>query len=826
MPVGAKALPLRFGIPDLDAVLEELGAGGVERMFRADPAKSRPDLPDLSRIFRVSVPADVDVRAAAVRLGASPRVEYAEPIPVLYLDETPDDPRFTGQGYLRQIMSEAAWDVHKGEDGAEVVIGISDTGVAWRHEDLVENILQNLGEDADGDGRVIEPSGDTWVFDPGDVNGTDDDGNGYVDDFVGWNFLNDSGGEDNDPDDPDSHGTHVAGLAAARTDNATGIAGVSWNVKLLPTSASNSESDGSIERGLASVVYLADNGADIINMSWGSATTYQLQRDVMAYAAGLGSLLVSSAGNDSTSEAHFPSSLPGVVSVAAVGSTDRLASYSNRGPSIDLAAPGGAGLNPILSTIPSGYGSKQGTSMASPIVAGVFALLKSLHPGWSNQQLVEQVFGTADPIDDLNPTFVGQLGHGRVNPFSSLTGTPSTAVPELRLEVEAVTVLDDTGDGSIEAGEGARLAVRLRNYNQLAGSQALTLTLASDDPAIAVVDPTTVAAVGPDMSADLPGTLSISVGAGAASGLYHLSLSAQASDAAVSPASDLELPPLMVANGGVLVWEGAAGATFSGRYLADELEARGFDVTYAVGPFPSGLVGFDGVFLSFGNAGLDGLDLDYISARLDADWKVDAIESYLRVGGRLYLEGSDTLGYDIYDLVDGAALLPLFGLDSAVDGIDGTTNPIDSLEGQDGALTEGLQFTGTSQDPVDWIDIFTPGAGAAAFVESDYGVVAVQHAGRFGQRTFCFAYTIAELSDGSTTRAALLDEILGFLRIGSATQPGTMIRRGGQRVTPGGSSAAASERQHGPPAEMPDIPAVAARPASRKAGPVKGAEES
>jgi hypothetical protein len=240
---------------------------------------------------------------------------------------------------------------------------------------------------------------------------------------------------------------------------------------------------------------------------------------------------------------------------------------------------------------------------------------------------------------------------------------------------------------------------------------------------------------------------------------------------------------LVVANGGVLVWEGADGITFSGRYLADELEARGFDVTYIVGEFPSGLGGFDAAFLSFGNAGIDDpdLDLDYLSARLDADWKVSAIQSYLEAGGKVYLEGSDTLGYDVYDLVDGSALLPLFGIES---GVDGDTNPIDSLDGQDGALTEGLQFVETSQDPVEWIDIFTPADGAAAFVESDYGVVAVQHEGSYGQRTFAFAYTIADLVDGATSRGDLLDAIVDFLRIGETT-PQPLLRRAGRRMAPG-----------------------------------------
>ena len=778
-PAAAKALPLGFGTSSLDAVSDQLGVLRVEPMFRSQFSKTRPGLPDLSRIYRVTLAEGVDVRRAALLFGRDPSVEYAEPVPVYYLHETPNDPLFSIQWHLTAIEAEGAWDVHKGEDGAEVVVGISDTGVAWRHEDLVDNIYQNLGEDADGDGMVIEESGDTWIFDPGDVNGVDDDGNGYPDDFIGWNFFNDDELEDNDPDDPGSHGTHVAGIAAGRTDNGVGISSISWNVKILPTSASNSASGDSIDRGLASVVYLAENGADIINMSWGSETTSQFQRDVMEYARARGCLLVSSAGNESVADPEFPSSLPGVVSVASVGRSDRLATYSNFGISVDIASPGGAGTNGIRSTTPpNNYGNREGTSMASPLVAGTFALVKSLHPMWSNQQLIEQVLGTADSVDDLNVNFVGLMGEGRLNAFRALTDQPTTDDPELRLEVADAVVDDDNGNGSLEAGEGGEVVVTLRNYSHLASSAAVTLTLHTDSPYVEIIDDTVVAAVTRDMAAELPDTFSIRVIPEAPSGFIDLSLVAEASDASVSPHSELDLT-VFVAAGGLLVWEGAEGAaTYSGQYLRDALISRGFDVTYVAGDFPQGLVGFDGVFLSFGNAGLDPIGPPF-SARLDADWKVDAIKNYLESGGRLFLEGSDTLGYDIYDLVDGTVLLPLFGLEG---GVDGDTNPIDRLIGHGGALTEGMRFTGTSQDPVDWIDIFTPSTGTAAFTESDYGIVAVQYQGQFRQRTFCFSYAIAELVDGSTTRDALLDAIIEFFDFDSVGGP--HIRRSGRRVMP------------------------------------------
>jgi subtilisin family serine protease len=766
-PVAAKALPLRFGTPTLDAVAGEVGVVEVEPMFRSRLSKTRPDLPDLSRIYRVTLADGVDVRRAALLFGSDPSVEYSEPIPAHYLHETPNDPQFNLQWFLDSIDAEAAWDVHKGEDGAEVVVGIADTGVAWRHRDLVDNIYQNLGEDADGDGKVIEESGDSWIFDPGDINGVDDDGNGYPDDFVGWNFFNDDELEDNDPDDPGSHGTHVAGLAAARTDNGVGISSISWNVKILSASGSNAVSGDQIDRTLGPVVYLAENGADIINMSWGSGTTSRYERDVMEYVRGLGSLLVASAGNDHVSDPHYPSSLPGVISVAAVGSSDYLTSYSNYGISVDISAPGGSGGRLMLSTVPPNhYGDKAGTSMASPVAAGVFALVKSLHPSWSNEQLIEQVLGTADSVDDVNVDYAGLIGEGRINAHRALTDQPTTSQPELRLEVLGVEIVDDTGDGSLEAGEGAEIFLELRNYSHLAGSDAVTFTLQTGSPFVDIIDGVVTVEITPDMAEELADGFSIRVDDEAPTGPYGLTLNAEASGASVSPHSVLDLPSIFVVGDGLLVWEGTEGAaTFSGQWLRDELISRGFEVTYISGEFPSGLVGFDGVFLSFGNAGLDFLEPTGppFAARLDADWKVDAIKSYLESGGRLFLDGSDTLGYDIYDIVDGRVLLPLFGIES---GVDGTTNEIDSLDGSSGALTEGMRFTGTDQTPVDWIDIFTPSTGAEAFTESNYGVVGVQYWGRFGQRTFCLSYTLAELVDGSTTRDDLLDAMIEFFAFG------------------------------------------------------------
>ena len=421
--------------------------------------------------------------------------------------------------------------------------------------------------------------------------------------------------------------------------------------------------------------------------------------------------------------------------------------------------------------------------MASPVAAGLFALVKSFHPSWTNEELIEQVLGTADSVDDLNASYVGLMGEGRINSILALTEQPTTGVPELRLDVLDIEVADDNGDGSLEAGEGAEIVVTLRNYSHLANSAAVTLTLQTDSPYVEVLDGSMVVGVTADMSEVLPSTFSVQVVPEAPSGSIILSVVAEASDASVSPHSELDFE-VLVAGGGLLVWEGTeAASTFSGQYLRDELLSRGFDVTYVAGDFPPGLVGFNGVFLSFGNAGLDPDGPPY-SARLDENWKVDAIKDYLEWGGRLYLEGSDTLGYDIYEIVDRTDLLPLFGIESGVDGDE--EHPLTSLDGHTGALTEGMRFTETGQNPTAWIDIFTPSTGATAFTESDYGVVAVQHEGRYGQRTFCFSYTIAELTDGSTTRSDLLDAMIEFFDFDSVGDR-ERVRRGSRRVMPAAS---------------------------------------
>lgn len=203
---------------------------------------------------------------------------------------------------------------------------------------------------------------------------------------------------------------------------------------------------------------------------------------------------------------------------------------------------------------------------------------------------------------------------------------------------------------------------------------------------------------------------------------------------------------------GILVWEGELrGQDYSGAYITDYLTNAGFDLRHT-SVFPPTLIGFDAVFLSFGNYGGGG------SNTIFNDGMASLVQEYLQAGGNVYLEGGDALGFD---QPGNTTLLNLFGLSSAS---DGGTNAIDGLQGQSGALTDGMVFTSSTQVNDTWIDVYTPGSGTLSFIESDYGNVAVENNGAYGQSTFCFSYALAELTDGDSpsTRNDLMAEIVNY----------------------------------------------------------------
>jgi subtilisin family serine protease len=345
----------------------------------------------------VSVPASSHAAAARAFAGVA-GVRYAEPNGILTAtDVVPNDPGFGQQWGLRNtgqtinfsagtpgadIHATQAWGVTTGS--APVTVGVIDTGVDMSHPDLSRNVWANPGESCAGCA----------------TDGADNDGNGYVDDVHGWNFVS---GTPN-PADDNGHGTHVAGIIAAAGNNGTGIAGVDWNARIMPLKFLDASGQGTTADAITALLYATANGARVTNNSYGGDSYSQAMADAIAYAGAHGVLFVTAAGNsgaDLDASPSYPASyqLPNVITVAATDNTDSLAYFSDVGAaSVDLGAPG----VDVYSTWPGGgYRMESGTSMAAPAVAGAAALVESADPSATPAGVRALLDGTAHAVPDL-----------------------------------------------------------------------------------------------------------------------------------------------------------------------------------------------------------------------------------------------------------------------------------------------------------------------------------------------------------------------------------------------------------------------------------------
>ncbi|MCC6651067.1 MAG: S8 family serine peptidase, partial [Candidatus Eisenbacteria bacterium] len=347
---------------------------------------------------------------AALRL--DPNVEYAEPNYRITLDVIPNDPRFpelygmrntgqTGGTAGADIRASSAWDVYAGDPTLKV--GIIDTGVDYNHPDLAANAWTNPGE---------IPS-----------NNIDDDGNGYVDDIHGYDFVNNDG----DPMDDNGHGSHCAGTIAGVGNNGIGVTGVSWNASIIGIKFLSASGSGSTEGAISGIQYAITVGARLTSNSWGGGGFSQALLDAINAAGASGQLFIAAAGNSGTDNdvtPHYPSTYdsPYIVAVAATDDNDGLASFSCFGlTTVDIGAPG----VDILSCEPGGgYQLLSGTSMATPHVSGAAALLWGRFPSATNLQIRQLLLTKADPI----PSLAGKCVTGaRLNVFLSIADPDSIA---------------------------------------------------------------------------------------------------------------------------------------------------------------------------------------------------------------------------------------------------------------------------------------------------------------------------------------------------------------------------------------------------------------
>ncbi len=391
----------RTGIDGFDSFLDRFGAFNLRRVRGMHT----------DQYFMIDLQEEIDWQALDIEQLRFGGIEYIQPNRLSKLHLTPNDPLYPLQQHHLSSIPQA-WNYTTGSP--LVVVGVVDSGIIRDHPDLVANLYINPNEVLDG---------------------TDTDGNGYIDDWCGWDFvdapemadiaLGDYIEQDNDVTDENFHGTHVSGIIGAAGNNGIGISGVCWNVKIMPLRAGFRTTQGSgylqDDDAAAAIIYAADNGCHVINMSWGDPNYSPIIADACQYAYDKGVVLVASAGNDPGPILSYPSKLSNVISVGAVNKFKNLAGFSSYGVDLDLVAPGEQILSTYKNTPGELYMEMSGTSMSAPYVSGAIALLLSLQPGLTPQEVRSRLLTTTD---DLGATGFDQLfGHGLLNVYRLLDST-------------------------------------------------------------------------------------------------------------------------------------------------------------------------------------------------------------------------------------------------------------------------------------------------------------------------------------------------------------------------------------------------------------------
>ena len=353
---------------------------------------------------RVKLPSDLSVNQAISRYKNFVEVETAQPNFIYHLAATPNDASFGNLYGMQRISAPTAWDLSTGS--ATVVVANIDTGIRYTHEDLAANMWRNPGETPN--------------------NGIDDDGNGFVDDYYGYDFFS----NDSDPMDENGHGTHTSGTIGAVGNNSVGVAGVNWNVRLMAIKIYNAGGDSTSAILINAYNYvrmMKNRGVNIrvTNNSYGGCNEAcgfdQATKDAIDALGNADVLQVFAAGNNGRNielGPFYPASYtsPSILTVAASDQNDMRAGFSNFGiTSVDVAAPGVSVLSTILSA--TNYGTLSGTSMATPHVAGSAALLAAFNPNLSAASLKATLMNTVDQLPQWNG--VNKTG-GRINVANAL----------------------------------------------------------------------------------------------------------------------------------------------------------------------------------------------------------------------------------------------------------------------------------------------------------------------------------------------------------------------------------------------------------------------
>jgi len=465
--LAAEELIKLYGLREIYRILDpetynELNREQAQKSFGPSSSETLSD--DLTRTYQVSFDIDTDPFYLASKISQIPGIVYAEPKVLMELHDRPNDPLLgsIGQDYFEFQNFFRAWDVTK--SSRDIIIAIVDSGVDYNHPDLSENLWRNPDP---GRARRLVPNFFSAV----------------VNDTIGWNFW-ESGPisnpvQNNNPMGSGSnHGTHVAGIASASTNNGIGIASAGYNSTYMAVRAGGTiDQPRSVGFGYEGILYAAVNGAHVINCSFGSDFRSAFANDIINIATELGSVVVASAGNSNNEVPNYPASYENVISVASVSNTSGGKSgFSSYGFNVTVSATGSG----ILSTVFNNqYGLLSGTSMSAPVVSGLVALVRHQYPDWSPERVYGQIRGTANSsIYQNNPQFIDKLGAGLIDAHKAV----SVPVPYIKIENIAIVNQNGTKLGIEEPGF---IEIQIMNLGE--GTSNLTFQLESLNTNIAVV---------------------------------------------------------------------------------------------------------------------------------------------------------------------------------------------------------------------------------------------------------------------------------------------------------------------------------------------------
>jgi len=434
--------------------VSSLAAPEIASLLQRQGVQSLEPFTGLPGVYTLLLSPDADPVGTAAALSGSHWVDWAEPDYLAQAAAAPNDPYYPQQWSLAQIQAANAWAATSGQ--SSTIIAVIDSGFDFTHPDLQSQVWTNPGEIP--------------------ANGLDDDSNGYVDDIHGWDFVQ----KDNDPSDDNGHGTQVAGILAAATNNAAGIAGMCPNCRIMPVKVMGSDGAANYSSIAAGILYAAQKGASVINLSLGGySASSLLQAAVQSAVDQYDVVVVAGAGNDNQNRPFYPAAYPEVLTAAGTNAFDQKSAFSNYADWVDLAAPAESMTTTFAG---GGYGIVNGTSFASPLAAGVAGLVRSANPAWNAALVRSQLIQTSDPLDASNPAFAGLLGAGRLNAFAALTAQPK---PVLTLAQQTINA-----DPYARPLPGQTFNLGITLHNNWLDAGAITATLTSSDPHISIITAT------------------------------------------------------------------------------------------------------------------------------------------------------------------------------------------------------------------------------------------------------------------------------------------------------------------------------------------------